>query len=348
MKKFLPLLILAILSLARGTCAAQDYDLKVAGNFVYSQNASHITGPGIFGSVSFDLATRTLTLRNATIIYPATVNGILTNSHNLTINLIGQNRIECENPTVNYTYAICCSGDLTIKGTGSLQVHSNYTSIWCHNMIVEGGADIGISAKEYGIYGEGDCTVSNSTMQVRSTGYISIAGFNHMILNNVSFLNNTWYDEYGKFVVNASTNLIAPLAQIGITEYDLYVAGMRVNALNQNNINSVFSGTASYNPTTNTLTLRDVDINTPGNGIESSIDGLKLNLEGSNRIISQNASGIVFEKRFIVTGNGSLQIQGEKGFESTSQDNPQLTFENNGRVILDNNAIGIDAYYGTV
>ena len=128
MKKVLSIIlcIMLVLCVAPLSAFAVDtYDLWVGGVRVTSENASAITGEGISGTVSYDPATSTLTLDNATITGAyknySTTYGIKAESE-LTVKAVGNNTIISASQT--YYYGIEANG-LSIEGTGSLEIKAN-------------------------------------------------------------------------------------------------------------------------------------------------------------------------------------------------------------------------------
>ncbi|MFC2290845.1 MAG: BACON domain-containing protein, partial [Prevotella denticola] len=115
---------------------APGYAIEVGGVNVDGDNATNITGPGITGQVSFDPATNTLTLNNATIqrepvvIYDINKDGILT------IKLQGRN---------------------TIKGFVPINI--------LHRPLrISGGGTLTIDAGNVSIYNESDVSIENCTL----------------------------------------------------------------------------------------------------------------------------------------------------------------------------------------
>ena len=100
---------------------SEDYAIKVGGVDVDGDNAANITGPGISGQVSFDPATNTLTLNNATIegeIYDLGRDGILT------IKLQGRNTI------IGFAPINIQDRPLRISGGGTLTIDAGNVSIY--------------------------------------------------------------------------------------------------------------------------------------------------------------------------------------------------------------------------
>ncbi len=100
------------------------------------------------------------------------------------------------------------------------------------------------------------------------------------------------------------------------TEYDLKICGTWVTSDNCEDLSVIdgVSGKVSYDPNTNTLTLKEATIkNTDkeSDGIESRNDGLTIRLIGNNIITSENSGGIYNEVGQITfTGDGKLTVEG--------------------------------------
>ncbi len=145
-------------------------NLSVSGVAVTHNNTDNITASGITsGTVSYNPATQTLTLNNATI-YSTYGGGTMTSAINtghyfdgtLTINLVGNNTIYGDlvsgPATSSHRYAIIAK-DLAFKGSGSLTVTASeaesgsfYYAIESDNDIrVESGCTITAIAKPYGL-----------------------------------------------------------------------------------------------------------------------------------------------------------------------------------------------------
>lgn len=114
--------------------------------------------------------------------------------------------------------------------------------------------------------------------------------------------------------------LVATVMNVSAASYDLWIAGVRVTDANKDDLSVIngVSGTVKYNPSTKTLTLDNAimtrDIVSP---IKSEIDGLTINVSGTNSI-SSNAKGcriIYASGDLIINGSGTLSIN-ESNFES--------------------------------
>ena len=109
--------------------------------------------------------------------------------------------------------------------------------------------------------------------------------------------------------------LVATVMNVSAASYDLVICGTRVTDANKDDLSVIngVSGTVKYNPSTKTLTLDNAtmtrDIVSP---IKSEIDGLTINVSGTNSI-SSNAEGcriIYASGDLIINGSGTLSING--------------------------------------
>ncbi len=96
------------------------------------------------------------------------------------------------------------------------------------------------------------------------------------------------------------------------TYYDLWIAGTGVTSANCNDLSVIagVSGTVKYAPATKTLTLDNAAINYSGNdrGIESSIDGLTVELIGTNTVTAGGAksAAVYHTQSMTIKGSGTL------------------------------------------
>ena len=98
-------------------------------------------------------------------------------------------------------------------------------------------------------------------------------------------------------------------------DYGLSVGGVAVTYKNASNITGpgIVSGTASYNPSTRTLTLNNVNItlNTAaGISVNGTFDGdvCYINLVGDNHLDVANYYPLIVRKATTITGNGTLDM----------------------------------------
>ena len=90
-------------------------------------------------------------------------------------------------------------------------------------------------------------------------------------------------------------------------KYDLWVKGIQVNSVNQDDI--LGDGTASF--AGNTLTLNNATINASGTdlAIQSTMPELNIELHGSNTLSSQNSITAVTLQNATITGDGTLTVE---------------------------------------
>lgn len=118
MKKIILLTTILFLgSLFMGLQAQTNYLLKIANTLVTSDNAQNIIGDGISGTVTYDNSSKTLTLNEATIVNESG-RGIFSQIDGLTVNLIGENNINCSSDGCVFRE------NTTIAGAGRLTTTS--------------------------------------------------------------------------------------------------------------------------------------------------------------------------------------------------------------------------------
>jgi len=204
------------------------YEVFVGGVQVTSKNASNITGSGISGKASYDAATNTLTLDNATLKkasftygskgYPVCVIGYGGNG-TLHIKLVGKNQIAnvtypSYNPDDQYGYSaslyyngiigISSSGSVSIEGTGSLSIADGKIgkAVGCsRKFTVEKGAaldaTVSFSNMSYGVVADGSVTV-NGNLKVTNKTCNGVTGI--CVMTKVLTVGGT-----GSLVVSTST-----------------------------------------------------------------------------------------------------------------------------------------------
>ena len=170
MKRLFTTLFIALMSV---TAWAEDYPLKINGVTVTSSNAQNLSGiSGVSGTVSYDASTSTLTL------YGATINGYITsNVPGLKVKVMGQNTITAPGSYAGLMFQYN-SGDVTICGTGTLNITSN---IYC--ISYGGGESITIRDCTLNLYGGDEAIDDDSDWGVK------------LILNNATLYAQRGNDE---------------------------------------------------------------------------------------------------------------------------------------------------------
>lgn len=123
----------------------------------------------------------------------------------------------------------------------------------------------------------------------------------------------------------STTAFSAPTA----TDYGLKVAGVDVTSDNCADLSVIdgVKGTVSYAPATKTLTLQDATIDKADEfTIENkSIDGLKVNIVGTNNLSTTKFASISIEKTTTFQGSGTLKVKGKSYGISVADNNLDIT-----------------------
>ena len=288
---------------------APTVNLRVAGVGVTSSNQDDILGNG---AASYDPTTNTLTLKGS--IHGDDKQGIWSNLSGLTIRMATQEAMV----TSTGSAAMVLRGNTTIQGPGWLSVKSTSSK----GILVSQGATL---------------TVENITLDVLGGGQYgnAISGFDYsskekLIIRNAAVTancnegNNAIYSFYGGITlegcsiiapegakldsdasrfVSASGNMINSVT-VG-RSFDLRIAGTQVTDLNRFNI--LGDRTASYDPATNTLTLKGTKVNSGDKtALESYIDGITIYVEGDVEMVCGFATAVTLGGRVTITGPGTL------------------------------------------
>lgn len=170
--------------------APKNYGIKVANVEVTEANCKDLVGiTGVSGKVSFDPATKTLTLDNATItISEGNDTGIANNEvDDLTIKLIGENKVTTKKTSLGLFKPT------TITGNGSLYVTSeNYCGIDMKDTpITIEDTRLYVKSGMYGIAGYSGVepevlTIRNSNVEVEGTIEGSLTYLKNLILDGCS------------------------------------------------------------------------------------------------------------------------------------------------------------------
>lgn len=157
--------VLSITNNQEANAAIHGYGVFVGGIEVNENNASDVLEDG---SVSYDTATKTLTLNNANLAEYCTqaqdgYSGIYNEVDGLVINLVGTNKItEKENAEEDSIFTIYSSKSIKITGSGSLE--TNYdVGVYCSESVIIENASVAFLGA--GIEtSEGSVTLKNATL----------------------------------------------------------------------------------------------------------------------------------------------------------------------------------------
>ena len=292
------------------TIGAPIVNLRVAGVGVTSSNQNDILGNG---AASYDPTTNTLTLKGN--IHGDDKQGIWSNLSGLTIRMATQEAMV----TSTGSAAMVLRGNTTIQGPGWLSIKSTSSN----GILVSQGAtltveNITLDVLGGGQYGSGICGFDYSSKE-------KLVIRNAAVTANCNEGNNAIYSFYGGItlegcsimapeggmveertgsrIVNANGNMINSVT-IG-RSFDLRIAGTQVTDLNRFNI--LGDRTASYDPATNTLTLKGTKVNSGDKtALESYIDGITIYVEGDVEMVCGFATAVKLGGRVTITGPGTL------------------------------------------
>ena len=289
-----------------------SYGIKIAGVDVTSLNSKDLSViDGVDGKMSYNSETKTLTMEDVTI-NTTDFNGIWNKDvKGLKINLVGNNSI------TSNTACIAILEPSTISGSGTLRLKSsdNCGIILISSLSVE-GVSLYIEGS-WGIAGQVFPTPGNvltiCNAYVEATGSKgSVCDFENLILDGCSITQPSGAEfDTNKSAVALNGELVTDKVVIEPDSYGFNIAGENVTKENCKDLSVIdgVDGKISYDPETKTLTMEDVTINTPGNGIWNKyVEGLKIVVVGNNIITSQTAC-ISIQKTSTISGSGTLRLK---------------------------------------
>ena len=291
-----------------------EYGLNIAGVPVTSANCSDLTAiPGVKGKVSYDPATKTLTLEDASIDGGVDRHGIWSTDE-LTCVVKGKVSITSNNSSEMVFYK-----NATIKGNGQLTLKApKGCGIYTQAALLIEGCTVyaegyrGIAGKD-GSSGE-SLTIRNASVTAKGTqGSIhDLANFTLEGCEITKPAGAVW-NASKHAVCDASGNVITDEVVIApVKTYGLEIAGVKVTSANCSDLTAIpgVKGKASYDPATKTLTLEDASIDggEQRDGIWSN-DQLTCVVKGKVSITSTNMNAMAFAKNAIIKGNGQLTLK---------------------------------------
>ena len=289
------------------------YGIKIADVDVTEKNCKDLSViDGVDGKMSYDPETKTLTMEDVTINITGEKVGIWNRDvKGLKINLVGNNTI-----TANQA-GITIGQPSTISGSGTLRLKSSDN---CGLFLPSSLSVEGISLYIEGLWGisgqifqtsGNELTICNA--YVEATGCSgSICALQNLVLDGCAITqpNGAEFDaQYHSVLLNGE--LVTEKVVIEPDSYGFNIAGVNVTKKNCKDLSVIdgVDGKISYNPETKTLTMEDVTINTPGNGIWNKyVEGLKIVVVGNNIITSQKAC-IPIQKTSTISGSGTLRLK---------------------------------------
>ena len=308
-----------------------SYGIKIAGEEVTRYNCKDLSViEGVSGNVSFDAASKTLTLDNATIV--STKEPAIQNNHceGLVIKVLGKNDI-----TATKAVGVKVVRPTTVSGIGGsslLNVKAGYSAMYMTStpLTIQ---DCEVTAVgTYGITGNGInkdvLTIRNSRVKAKGgegdlndyEDYGSITDLNDLVLEGCHFHlpgDAMFNDELGGVVEGSGGWLTTDTVVIEPDSYGIWVADKEVTTLNHKDLSGIdgVEGKLSYDPATNTLTMEDATITRTDiyNGIRNSYQkDLKIEVVGNNSITT-SYSCILLTHASTISGSGTLSLKSTKG-----------------------------------
>lgn len=323
MKKVFLFTFLAFMAtLWNASMAQTNYDLFVGGIQVTSDNASNITGSTITsGTVSYDDATKTLTLNAATISPGDAKDGGIHNAgiDGLVINLVDSNTIADANAS-----GITLKSNTTIKGeNGSLVITSGNCGIYITTanttLTISDKSTVEVTGK-WGIAGKdgkiGETLVINNatvTAQGELGSIDNLADFRLEGSKITKPVGAVFNKDKGRVEINGEEVTTQVIIERDVALYPLFVGDVQVTSDNASNITSSnFTGSVNYDNETKTLTIDNVAMKITGHrGIyNKGIQDLIIKVLNTNSFeTDNNNTGITLEASTTITGGGTLTIK---------------------------------------
>ena len=290
-----------------------SYGIKIAGVDVTALNCKDLSRiDGVDGKMSYDPETKTLTMEDVTINITGEKVGIWNRDvKGLKINLVGNNTI-----TANEA-GITIGQPSTISGSGTLRLKSSDNcGIFLPSSLTVEGVTIYAEGK-WGIAGQiflalgNELTICNAYVEATGSSG-SICDLQNLVLDGCAITQPEGAEfDANSYAVVLNDKLVNDKVVIEPDNYGINIAGVNVTKENCKDLSVIdgVDGKMSYDPETKTLTMEDVTINTPGNGIWNKyVEGLKIVVVGNNIITSQKAC-IPIQKTSTISGSGTLRLK---------------------------------------
>ena len=207
-----------------------QYPFWVGGTQVNDENADNVLGDG---TVSYDIGTNTLTLRNATITQGTHEESAIYSNGNLNIVLEGENTVNAVDVGI-YVYgtlAISGSGSLTVNGiniengdiiisSGTITTSKAYEGITADNVTISGGT-VTATGEVVGITAYEDVTINGG--EVTATGeMVGITAYEDVTINGCEVTatgDKVGIEAYNNKVIISGGTVTATGSDAGITAY---------------------------------------------------------------------------------------------------------------------------------
>ena len=289
-----------------------SYGIKIAGVDVTALNCKDLSViDGVDGKMSYDPETKTLTMEDVTINV-ADNSGIWNGSvKGLKIVLAGNNIITAGSSCIKIdkTSTISGSGTLILKSSENCGIYMKLTSLTVEGVKLYTEGKYGVAGFD-GISGE---TLTLRNAYVEATGSLgSVCDIQNLVLDGCAITQPVGASfDANSYAVVLNDKLVTDKVVIEPDSYGFNIAGENVTKKNCKDLSVIdgVDGKMSYDPETKTLTMEDVTINTPGNGIWNKyVEGLKIVVVGNNIITSSEAC-ISIQKTSTISGSGTLRLE---------------------------------------
>ena len=289
-----------------------SYGVQIAGVYVTSLNCNDLSViDGVDGKMSYDPETNTLTMEDVTINV-SYINGIVNRSvEGMKIKLVGNNTITTNEAciTILQPSTISGSGTLRLKSSDNCGLYLP-SSLTVEGVTIYAEGEWGIAGQEFQTSGN-VLTICNAYVEATGSSG-SICDLQNLVLDGCTITQPTGAAfDANVHGVALNGELVTDKVVIEPDSYGFNIAGENVTKKNCKDLSVIdgVDGKMSYDPETKTLTMEDVTINTPDNGIWNKyVEGLKIVVVGNNIITSQNAC-IPIQKTSTISGSGTLRLK---------------------------------------
>ena len=307
-------LFIAMMALPTTAQAQTKYNLKICGTQVTSDNCGDLSViDGVEGTVKYDPDSKTLTLQNAKLNAEGYVYRIESNIDGLTIKVSGTNELNAGDVAI-FVYA-----PTTITGGGTLNAKSEGYAAICAYKTDLTIKDCIVNAKgKWGIAGEDGSNekllISKATVTAEGWNG-SICDFKEITLEDCAITQPAGAvvdNSQGAVVLNGEK--VKSEVRIVQTKYALKICDTQVTSDNCGDLSEIdgVKGTVKYDPRSNILTLEGATItSTTTNAIVSHIDGLTIELIGTNSLTTKGNSTLSFTHPLTLTGGGTLNVKSQ-------------------------------------
>ena len=288
------------------------YGVQIAGVDVTSLNCKDLSViDGVDGKMSYDSETKTLTMEDVTI-NGSYINGIVNRSvEGMKIKLVGNNTITTNEAciTILQPSTISGSGTLRLKSSDNCGLYLP-SSLTVEGVTIYAEGEWGIAGQEFQTSGN-VLTICNAYVEATGSSG-SICDLQNLVLDGCAITQPVGASfDANSYAVVLNDKLVTDKVVIEPDSYGFNIAGENVTKENCKDLSVIdgVDGKMSYDPETKTLTMEDVTINTPGNGIWNKyVEGLKIVVVGNNIITSQTAC-ISIQKTSTISGSGTLRLK---------------------------------------